>query len=196
YQRFMFFTSGVELLKSYRMMQKFLIVLTLNFFIASVESFGQEEAWEIARREQAEFANTLDSLFLENEYHQIIDICVHPGEGINPACTYNLIGVYYFLGDSAKSWELLNKEMTDYKSDAYSLDNLLSKDYAAYRKFLVNSTAKAYILARMDSFYRTEPVSDKENGLELLHLLIEDQWVRRTSSLYDHFKPERRHLLP
>ena len=165
----------------------------------STESSGQEKAFDQAA-ERVTFENRLDSLFIENNYKFIIDLCKQPhADYLQSACTYNLIGTYYFLGDSVACWKLLNKEITRIQSnadaDAYSLDNLLDKDYTAYKKFLLNSTAKNYILCHIDSFYMTEPISDKEHGMKLLHLLIEDHWVRRTSSLYDHFKPERRHLL-
>jgi len=180
-------------------MHNIIILFIVIFFIPSFETFGQEEDWEVARREGVKFSNTLDSLFLENKYEQITEICNQPSRIFNSVCTFNLIGTYYFLGDSLKSWELLNKVIADYSdgdSDAYTLNNLLSKDYTAYKKFLINSTAKNYIVSHIDSFYMTEPVSDKQSGIILLHLLIEDQWVRNTSSLYDHFKPERRFLLP
>lgn len=175
-------------------MYKFCILLITSTFILSFHSFGQEEKWQVERRERAEFANTLDSLFLENRYHKITEICGDASTG--SICAYNLIGVYYFLGDSVKSWELLNNEIATFKTDAYSLGNLFSKDYSAYKKFLIKSSAKSYICNIIDSIYKTEPQTDKINGLELLHLLIEDQWVRNTSDLYDKFKPERRFLLP
>lgn len=126
------------------------------------------------------------------------ETCKDPVTGT--ICAYNMIGVHYFLGDSTKAWEMLDKEIERMKAysdfNAYALDNLLEKHYNAYRKFLRESTAKAYILDVMDSVYMTENVSDKENGLELLHLLVEDQWVRRMSSLYDKFDRERTHPLP
>jgi hypothetical protein len=60
---------------------------------------------------------------------------------------------------------------------------------------MIISTAKDYVMNYIDSFYLTEQVSDKENGIELLHLLLDDQWIRHTSSLYDKFRHGRRHLL-
>lgn len=179
-------------------MPRLILIFISSLLITSFESRGQEKAFDPSTdKERIAFENTLDSLFLEHNFKLIIELCHQPHpQYLNPACTFNLIGTYYFSGDSVACWRLLNKEMAAYKADAYSLENLLSKDYTSYKKFLINSTAKNYILSHIDSVYMTEPVSDKENGMELLHLLIEDQWVRYTSSLYDHFKPERRHLLP
>jgi|GEM_PF-1098147 len=177
-------------------------IFILSLIISSFEVNAQKKAFDQAaeNKKRLAFENTLDSLFLKEKFERIIDLCnrQHP-DYLQPACDFNLIGTYYFLGDSAACWKLLNKEIAEYSkgdADAYALSNLLSKDYTSYRKFLQNSTAKNYILSKIDSIYLTEPVSDKENGIKLLHLLIEDQWVRNTSSLYDHFKPERRHLLP
>jgi hypothetical protein len=63
-------------------------------------------------------------------------------------------------------------------------------------QFLILSSVKSYMLNLIDSFYMTESVADKENGLHLLHLLIEDQWIRLTSSIYDKLNPERKFPLP
>lgn len=173
----------------------FLIILIL----ANFEYFGQEAklSYEDINKEKVIFTNMLDSLFVENRFNKIVEICnqEHP-EYFGRICTYNLIGTYYFLGDSVESWRLLNKEIREYDSDAYSLDNLLRVDYTSFKKFMIFSTAKNYVMNYIDSFYLTSPVSNKENGIELLHLLLDDQWIRHTSSLYDYFKSERRHLLP
>lgn len=45
--------------------------------ISPVATFGQEENWEAANRERVQFVNTLDALFLENNYQEIIEIGVH-----------------------------------------------------------------------------------------------------------------------
>lgn len=184
-------------------MHRLISIFLLSLVIASFASGGQDKAYDqpAADKERIAFENTLDSLFLENNFKLIIDLCNQPHpDYLQSACTCNLIGTYYFAGDSVACWQLLNVEIARIKSyadaDAYSLNNLLGKDYTSYRKFLINSTAKSYILGHIDSLYRTEPVSDEESGMKLLHLLVEDQWARNTSSLYDHFKPERRHLLP
>lgn len=181
-------------------MTRTIIIFLLSLTVTSFESNGQEKPFDqaAADSERIAFTNTLDSLFLKNQYERIKEIC-GPSPAVYSICNYNLIGAYYFTGDSLKSWELLNRLIAahnDGDADAYTMGILLSKDYAAYKKFLINSTAKSYILGKIDSFYMTEPVSDKGNGLTLMHLLIEDQWVRNTSSLYDHFKPERKFLLP
>ena len=144
--------------------------------------------------------NTLDSLFLKGEYQRIINFCNESQYRFNSFCRYNLIGAYYFSGDSSAAWRLLNKEITrissDQSSSSYSLVHLLSNDFSSYKKFLITSTAKSYIISIMDSLYVMEPVTKKESGKELLHLYIEDQWVRKISSLYDWSKPGRKYLLP
>lgn len=38
-------------------MPKSLVVLLLNLIVTSVTCFGQEEAWEVERRERTKFAN-------------------------------------------------------------------------------------------------------------------------------------------
>lgn len=177
-----------------------LILLCVLFFLPAAK--GQGVDYEVARKEKVKFSNILDSLFLEKNYALIIDLCSGPQpDYLSSICTCNLIGTYYFMGDSVKSWELLNKEINKLKAindiNAYSLDNVFSTgDYTSFKKFQINSTVKNYFLKIIDSFYKTEMVSDKENGIELLHLLLEDQWIRRTSSLYDKLFPERRFPLP
>ncbi len=172
-------------------MPKFFFAVILNLMLASITCLGQEGIERI---------NTLDSLFLKKEYKQIIDICNQPDNSSSSACSYNLIGAHYFSGDSLEAWNLLDKEIAKHKAypdaDAYSLGNLLAEDYTGYWKFLRESTAKDYIFSLIDSLYGVETVLKKRDGLELLHLLIEDQWVRNTSSLYYKYKPERKFLLP
>lgn len=180
-------------------MKKQIITLILSFLIPYYSLIAQDGVSNKSNEENERiaFENTLDSLFLENGYEQIVNLCLQSNKNyLNKICVYNLIGSYYFLGDSVKSWELLNKEISEYKTDAYSMNNLLNKDYASYKKFLQKSSAKNYILNQIDSFYMTEPVFNKEDGIKLLHLLIDDQWVRYISDLYDKFKPERKFLLP
>lgn len=182
-------------------MNKILLFLILNIF-ACAQSIAQEKATgqSTADKERIQAINTLDSLFLKGKYETIINFCNESQHQSNSVCTYNLIGAYYFSGDSSAAWGLLDKEIiritSNPSSDAYSLDNLLSKDYSSYKKFLLISTAKNYIIGIIDSLYIMEPITEKESGKELMHLLIEDQWVRNMSSLYDHFKPDRKHLLP
>lgn len=182
-------------------MYKFVTVFILNIILSISLCFAQEE-WEIERSEKVRFSNTLDSLFLQNEYQQIIDLCnqQHP-HYLNTTCTYNLIGAYYFLGDSVNCWKILNSEVDRIKSypdaNAHSLSIILnSGHFTSFKKFLILSSVKSYMLNLIDSFYMTESVTDKRSGLELLHLLIEDQWVRLTSSIYDKLNPERKFPLP
>jgi len=191
---------GIELIV---IMPGIIAIFLLAFIGVPFGSCGQEKALDqvAADKERLAFENTLDSLFLANNFTEIIDRCSQPhSDYLNRACTFNLIGAYYFSGDSATCRRLLNKEIATIRSyadaDAYSLEGLLHSDYAAYKKFLINSTVKNYILDLIDSTYMAGHFSDKKNGMELLHLLIEDQWIRNTSSLYDHLKPEKRHLLP
>lgn len=170
------------------------------FFLPGAK--GQSVDYEAIKRENIKFSNTIDSLFLEHKYQLIIDLCNRPHpDYLNTTCTYNLIGTYYFLGDSVNAWGLLNKEIDRLKgsadANAYSLDNIFSTgDFTSFKKFQIKSTVQKYVLKIIDTFYMTEAISDKENGLELLHLLLEDQWIRRTSSLYDKLFPERRFPLP
>ncbi|MCB9046204.1 MAG: hypothetical protein H6550_08690 [Chitinophagales bacterium] len=167
----------------------------LVFFMVSMLSC----AHSIAQDKYIHTINTLDSLFLKGEYKAIISFCDESKYELNSDCRYNLIGAYYFSGDSAGAWRLLNNEITritSNSSSAYSLDVLFDKDYSSYKKFLLTSTAKKYIMGLVDSIYMLEPVTEKESGKELLHLVIEDQWVRKMSSLYDHFQPDRKYLLP
>lgn len=183
-------------------MYKLIALFICSIIFPLFKSNGQELDFATAREKKIQFSNTLDSLFLENKYQLIIDLCSRPHpDYLRTTCTYNLIGTYYFLGDSIQAWKLLNKEIDRFKANAdanaHSLDNIFSTgDYTSFKKFQINSTVKNYVLKIIDSFYITEPVSDKVNGLELLHLLLEDQWRRRTSSLYDKLFPERRYPLP
>lgn len=180
---------------------KILLFIIINCF-ACARSIAQNNNYAPPTVDTARLhvINTLDSLFLKGEYQRIINFCNESQYRFNSFCRYNLIGAYYFSGDSSAAWGLLNKEITrltsDQSHDAYSLDNLLSKDYSSYMKFLMTSTAKSYIISIMDSIYIMEAIIVKESGKELLHLLIEDQWVRNTSSLYDKFDPGRKYLLP
>jgi len=75
-------------------MSRKIILFISTLLILYFHSFGQEEDRDRERREKLEFTNTLDSLFLENQYHKIIDICGEASTGSIRA--YNLIGVYYF----------------------------------------------------------------------------------------------------
>ena len=174
-----------------------IFIVSIGFTIFT--SFGQEGNSAVKGVSKIDFLNTLDSLFHEDELTPIITICNgSQPDYLIPICNSNLIAVYYFLGDSVKSWNLLDREIKPAKGypDAYSLaEDILTRDQASFKKFLRASTAKDYILRYIDSFYMTELVYDKKNGLELLHLLVEDQWVRNTSSLYDYFKAERKYLL-
>lgn len=182
-------------------MNKILLFLIINFF-ACAQSIAQENgiAQSTADKERIHAVNTLDSLCLKDKYQEIINFCNESKYHLSSVCRYNLIGAHYFLGDSATAWSLLDKEINRITSNSgnssYALDVLLSEDYSSYKKFLLISTAKNYIIGIIDSIYMMEPITEKESGKELLHLLIEDQWVRNTSSLYDHFKPDRKHLLP
>ena len=183
-------------------MYKFIVVFLCSIVLHCFESKGQVVDYETSQRERIKFSNTLDSLFLEQKYRQIIDLCNRPQPNyLSATCTYNLIGTYYFLGDSLKSWELLNKEIDKLKSNpdagAYSIDNIFSTGaYTSFKKFQIKSSVKNYVHNIIDTFYKTELVTDMENGAVLLHLLLEDQWVRRTTSLYDKLFPERRFPLP
>ena len=183
-------------------MYKFFAAFIFSILLPVFNSNGQKNDYNTIKNDKIEFSNTLDSLFLQQKYQVIIDLCSqqHP-EYFNSICTYNLIGTYYFKGDSTQSWNLLNKEIDRLKinsgANAYSLDNIFSSgEYTSFKKFQLNSTVKNYVLKIIDSFYLTEAVIDKKNGLMLLHLLLEDQWLRRTSSLYDKLFPERRFPLP
>lgn len=181
-------------------MHKKLLLLIINIFACS-QSIAQEKdnTQSSVDNKYIYVINTLDSLFLKGEYKAIISFCDESKYELNSICRYNLIGTYYFSGDSTGAWRLLNNEITritSNNSSASSLDLLLSGDYSGYKKFLLTSTAKKYIMGVVDSIYMLEPVTEKESGKELLHLLIEDQWVRKMSSLYDHFQPERKYLLP
>lgn len=172
------------------------------YIFACAQSIAQEKgvAQSIADKERIHAINTLDSLCLKGKYQEIINFCDESQYRLNSICRYNLIGGYYFLGDSSTAWSLLNKEINYITSNqsysSYSLDVLLGEDYSSYKKFLMTSSAKSYIVSIMDSLYMMGPYTEKESGKELLHLLIEDQWVRKMSSLYDHFKPDRKYLLP
>ena len=178
------------------------ITITIIFLFIALSSIAQEKtiAQSTADRERLQAINTLDSLFLKGKYQEIINFCNESQYRSSSVCSYNLIGAYYFLGDSLAACNVLNKEIAriiSYNSiNAHALDYTLSQDYSSYKKFLQVSSAKNYILGIIDSLYMQEPVTEKESGKELLHLLIEDQWVRKMSSLYDHFKPDRKYLLP
>lgn len=181
-------------------MHQKLLLLIINIFVFTHTVAQEKDATQSsADKKYIHVINTLDSLFLKGEYKAIISFCDESKYELNSVCRYNLIGAYYFSDDSAGAWRLLNNEITritSNNSSAHSLDILLSGDYSGYKKFLLASTAKKYIMGIVDSIYMLEPVTEKESGRELLHLLIEDQWVRKMSSLYDHFKPDRKHLLP
>ena len=180
---------------------KILLFIIINSF-ACTQSIAQKDDYTPPTLDTARLnvINTLDSLFLKGEYQEIINFCNESQYRFNSFCRYNLIGAYYFSGDSSAAWGLLNKEITRITSNPsnspYALETLLHNDYSSYKKFLITSTAKSYIVSIMDSLYMTEPITEKESGKELLHLYIEDQWVRKTSSLYDKFKPGRKYLLP
>ncbi|MBW7913830.1 MAG: hypothetical protein H3C54_09090 [Taibaiella sp.] len=182
-------------------MKNMLLFLILNIF-ACARSIAQEKgvAQSIADKERIQAINTLDSLCLKDKYQEIINFCDESKYHLSSVCTYNLIGAYYLLGDSATAWRLLDKEINGITSNSsnspYALDVLLGEDYSSYKKFLLISSAKNYIINTIDSLYVMEPITEKESGKELMHLLIEDQWIRKMSSLYDHFKPGRKHLLP
>lgn len=182
-------------------MPRILLFLILNIF-ACARSIAQEKgvAQSTADQERIHAINTLDSLCLKVKYQEIINFCNESKYHSSSICTYNLIGAYYLLGDSSIAWSLLDKEInritSNQSNSPYALGVLLGEDYSSYKKFLMTSTAKSYIVSIMDSLYMMESYTEKESGKELLHLLIEDQWVRKMSSLYDHFKPDRKYLLP
>lgn len=182
-------------------MPRILLFLILSIF-AYARSIAQEKgvAQSTADQERIHAINTLDSLCLKVKYEEIINFCNESKYHSSSICTYNLIGAYYLLGDSSIAWSLLDKEInritSNQSNSPYALGVLLSIDYSSYKKFLMTSSAKSYIVSIMDLLYVMEPITEKERGKELMHLLIEDQWVRKMSSLYDHFKPDRKYLLP
>ena len=168
-------------------MPRILLFLILNIF-ACAQSIAQEKgvAQSIADKERINAINTLDSLCLKDKYQEIINFCSESNYHLNSVCTYNLIGAHYFLGDSIIAWSLLDKEINRITSNSsnspYALHLLLGEDYSSYKKFLMTSSAKSYIVSIMDSLYMMESITEKESGKELMHLLIEDQWVRKTPS--------------
>lgn len=178
-----------------------LLFLMLNIFVCA-QSIAQQKsvAQSIADTERIHTINTLDSLCLKGKYQEIINFCSESKYLSSSICRYNLIGAYYLLGDSSIAWSLLDKDINRITSnpsnDSYALEFLLGIDYSSYKKFLLISSAKNYIISIIDSLYMLEPITEKESGKELMHLLIEDQWIRKTSSLYDHFTPDRKYLLP
>lgn len=167
----------------------FFICVLLCSSILSAQTFDERE------QSKLQFTNYLDSLNSKDRFDLIIDTCTKELPNYLSAIQqFNLIGAYYYLGDTFKARELMNEALVQQGIEARSALNILSIDYAVYKRYLLENKMKDVILDYMNDKFKCEDHSEELLGLELMHLYVHDQWLRYSSDVYNKLKTGRTYL--
>lgn len=128
------------------------------------------------------FSDFTDSLFMKGEYNHLINICRQKLEDKNlkMVAQYNLVGAYYKVGKSDSARAIINRIKENTGKHYFKMRDMFSLKNSSIIYYLQNEKNRADIENYIITEYRKENYPKTKEGINLIRLLNNDQWIRRS----------------
>lgn len=176
---------------------KFILLLLSVFYISSTTAIFAQEIHHYEgtdslpksvrlvmehMKQRKVFSDFTDSLFMEGEYNHLINICRQKlaDKNLKKVAQYNLVGAYYKVGKSDSSRAIINRIKENTGKHYFKMGDMFSLHYSSLIYYLQNEKNRADIENYIITEYRKENYPKTKEGINLIRLLNNDQWIRRS----------------